>query len=155
MILTAALGAVVVAALVVTNWSTVRDHVEAWHFQLTRETETQEPSDVDYESISVEADGTIHSFAIAYPSLYGMLARYSERPVIFEVYEGIGDDMAVRIGRGQTLPGADVLQVLKDNGCRVLGQRFPRRAYVVIRDADPRSDRWTSYPTNLSAADEQ
>jgi hypothetical protein len=36
----AALVAFVVAFLVAANWATVRDHVEAWHFQLTRETET-------------------------------------------------------------------------------------------------------------------
>jgi len=32
----AVLGAVLVAALVVTHWGTVRDHVEAWHFQEDR-----------------------------------------------------------------------------------------------------------------------
>ena len=34
-----ALGAALVAVLVVANWGTVRDHVEAWHFQLTTKTE--------------------------------------------------------------------------------------------------------------------
>jgi hypothetical protein len=39
----AALGAVLLAVLVVANWSTVRDHIEAWRFQLTTEKETIEP----------------------------------------------------------------------------------------------------------------
>src|SRR5688572_3070678 len=99
----AALVAALLSVLVVTHWGTVRDHVEAWHFQLTRETDTAETNDVASESISVDPAGITHSTSLDYPSLYWMLARYSERPVIFEVYEGIGDDMAVRIGRGQTL----------------------------------------------------
>ena len=36
----AALGAGVLAVLVVANWSAVRDHVEAWWFQLMRKTVT-------------------------------------------------------------------------------------------------------------------
>ena len=39
----AVLGAGVVGVLVALNWGTVRDHVEAWHFQLTTETEMMEP----------------------------------------------------------------------------------------------------------------
>ena len=36
--------ALVLVALIVANWSTVRDDVEAWHFQLTRQTETIVPN---------------------------------------------------------------------------------------------------------------
>ena len=36
--------ALVVSVLVVANWSTVREHVVAWWFQATRETETVVPS---------------------------------------------------------------------------------------------------------------
>jgi len=39
----ATLVALVVAVLVVANWGSVRDHVEAWHFQLTRKTISTEP----------------------------------------------------------------------------------------------------------------
>jgi len=39
----ACLTAGVIVVFVVLNWSTVRDHVEAWHFQLTRETDTTMP----------------------------------------------------------------------------------------------------------------
>jgi len=38
-----ALVAAVVAVLAVACWGTVRDHVQAWHFQLTRETKTIAP----------------------------------------------------------------------------------------------------------------
>jgi hypothetical protein len=43
-IATAALGAGVIAVLVVLNWGAVRDHVKGWWLQLTRETETIEHS---------------------------------------------------------------------------------------------------------------
>jgi hypothetical protein len=42
----ATLGLVLVACLVAFNWTTVRDHAEAWWFQATRETRTIEPQQV-------------------------------------------------------------------------------------------------------------
>jgi len=36
----AVLAVPLVAVLAIANWGTVRDHVEAWHFHLTRETFT-------------------------------------------------------------------------------------------------------------------
>jgi len=39
----AVLVSCIVALLVVTHWSTVRDHVEAWRFQATTKTEVFEP----------------------------------------------------------------------------------------------------------------
>ena len=126
----AALVAVLVSVLVAANWATVRDHVEAWHFQMTRETETEEPNDTAFESLTAAHGGT----GLGYLLLYEMLARYSERAVIFEVVEGI-EDNTVWVGGGQTVGGGDLVRMLKDNGYRVLDQRFPRRAYVVIRAA--------------------
>ena len=41
-----AMGLAAVIVLAVANWGTVRDHVEAWRFQLTRETVTMDPGDV-------------------------------------------------------------------------------------------------------------
>ena len=40
----AVLGAGVVGVAVVLNWTTVRDHVEAWHFQLTEDTQALVPN---------------------------------------------------------------------------------------------------------------
>ena len=38
-----AVGLAVVLVLAIAHWSTVRDHVEAWWFQLTKKTATIEP----------------------------------------------------------------------------------------------------------------
>ena len=40
-----AVGVAVVLVLAVAHWSTIRDHVEAWQFQLTTQTETIGPKD--------------------------------------------------------------------------------------------------------------
>ena len=137
MILTAALGAIVTAVLVIANWGTVREHVEAWHFQLTRKTETIEPGTTPpvpftrvarpLASWASSSEGPF--IGIVHLDLLGILASYSERAVIYEE-----DGALCWIRQGQTLGGADVVQLLNDNRYRLLEQRFPRRAYVVIRD---------------------
>jgi sugar (pentulose or hexulose) kinase len=110
----AVLGAGVVGVLVVLNWGTVRDHVEAWHFQLTRQTETVEPA------LLVLTGGDPHSVE----TVAGVLAQRSGLPVICSRAE----KWAPIFG------AADILRALEENGFRVLEQRFPRRAYVVMRD---------------------
>jgi len=42
----AAVAVVLVAVLAVAYWATVRDHVEAWHFQLTRKAKTITPAEL-------------------------------------------------------------------------------------------------------------
>src|SRR5688572_5492947 len=73
MILTAALVAVLLAVLGVANWSTVRDHVEAWLVQLTKETATIQPD----PALRIEID-TPNAFLHA-------LAKYWGCPVVFEL----------------------------------------------------------------------
>jgi len=55
----AALEAAVLAVLVVINWGTVRDHVEAWHFQLTRNTKTIQPN-AGYQAFDQLAEVPLH-----------------------------------------------------------------------------------------------
>ena len=160
----AALVAVIVAVLVVANWGTVRDHLEAWHFQLTRETATIEPgpktAPASFKGVALPLAGQARSSesrasnrqsihrqetsehlvvpagaGIGRAGLLEMLANYSERAVICEKSEEYGVMFWIR--DGQTVGGADVVQLLNDDGCRLLEQRFPRRAYVVVRDDGP------------------
>jgi hypothetical protein len=97
------LGALVVAVLVVACWGTVRDHVEAWHFQLTRETMTI-PHPSGWPVILASGDRKALDTPITLPDRYKNV-------------------VTVDFGRA----------LLEANGWRVLDQRFPRRAYVLIR----------------------
>jgi hypothetical protein len=142
MILTAALVAVVVGVLVVANWGTVRDHVEAWHFQLTQETVKILPNPA---SKGVPATVAATYIATWKPSRAPMnvyfsrgfchlLADYSGRLVIFASKE---HDYPFELATQHENVTADVARtILEDNGWRVLEQRFPRRAYVVIRSTE-------------------
>jgi len=130
---TGALGAVLLIALVVANWSTVRDHVQAWHFQLTRTTETLEPW---CGRCGNQTETALRFFG---------LADMSGRPVIFALDENYDvptwGNPPLPPYRSLALKSAnDVMRVLEGEGWRVLEQRFPRRAYVVIRDAETLPD---------------
>jgi hypothetical protein len=111
-----ALVAVLVAALVVSHWSTVRDHVEAWHFQLTHETKTIEP----LNSAEVLSD-SLHVFQL--------LSTGANLRVICDP-----DERDIDGWRASPKLSVDtMLLALRENGYCVLEQRFPRRAFVVIR----------------------
>jgi hypothetical protein len=152
----AATGLAVVIGLCILHWNTVRDHVEAWRFQLTSKTETIEPNPA--------LKGLVASLQVDDLNLRGcvqVLANHSGFRVIVDraEYTATDGEWAVEIhakfsqagslmfddGRGRTPPGRETvltfgvttnwaLQALKVEGYRVLEQRFPRRAYVVIRD---------------------
>ena len=115
----AVLGAAVVAVLLVAHWATVRDHVEAWHFQLTTETVTIEPNP-PHGPLRVK--GNARYFC-------GLLADHSGQPVILAAEEDVSIIFAESLEGELTRVTQDILTA---NGYRVLEQRFPRRAYVVI-----------------------
>jgi hypothetical protein len=110
----ATLGLVLVAGLVALNWATVRDHAEAWWFIATRETETVSPVG-EYD-------------ARKWP--FSLLAGSVRLPVIFDPAENKNSPLQ---GSGDS-----VLGVLQADGFRVIEQRFPRRAYVVVGYPEPR-----------------
>jgi hypothetical protein len=168
-----------VAVLVVANWGTVCDHVEAWRFQLTRETKTIEPQ---WQNEAPEPWST------QFYSIF--LAQYSGQPVILAVdstdellapraiREGVKGKPGISLSersRGQVgvsrlsllrlfadywgipvvhgaqlatgfqwylveeclgLTGDAALQDLREYGYRIIEQRLPRRAYVVIHDGE-------------------
>jgi hypothetical protein len=138
----AALVALVVAVLVLANWGTIRDHVEAWHFQLTRDTEELLP-DPAFKGRSAALPATI--VATWKPSqaplnlyfsrgFFRFMADYSGRPVIFASGE---HDYQIQLTTPHEKVTADVAKaILEGNGWRVVEQRFPRRAYVVIHCTD-------------------
>jgi hypothetical protein len=138
----AVLAVALVAVLAVAYWSTVRDHVEAWHFQLTRETATIEPDPARKRiPVRVEVPG-IRSSAL--PRLLQDLANYSGYLVICAPEQNMMLDtpilLVARIHKDIAeveICDADIKAGLKSAGYRVLEQRFPRRAYVVIRNPEP------------------
>jgi len=134
----AVLGAGVVGALMVAP-GPVRDHVEAWRFQLTRETETiePEPASMGLADIWVETREAISYLTVDKPSLR-VLASHLNRPVVFDPQEmakgAILQSPPLRSGRLQiaALAGNGFKNMLQRHGFRILEQRIPRRAYVVI-----------------------
>jgi hypothetical protein len=116
----AALVAALLSVLVVTHWGAVRDHVEAWHFQLTRDTKT-----IDPVPEGMPARGTPYTEE----DVLHFAADRLRCPLIVDHREEfffLGD-----------VSGNSIRDILEKNRWRVLEQRFPRRAYVVIRAADP------------------
>lgn len=118
----AALGTVLVAVLALANWGIVRDHVEAWRFQLTRETETIQPvtEGVIVDSYSYRREGLLH-----------VGARQLGRPVIFDPADIPNLERMRRVWAYEP----DMKALFEMKGWRVLEQGLPRRAHVVIRDA--------------------
>ena len=134
----AALVAVLLAVLAVANWSTVRDHVEAWHFQLARDTRTIEP-------LAEGASGTYNPEE----RLLHIAANRMSASVIFvpppqHPFARRACDLPLQdlLPRTRWLPKQAIKPLLEKEGYRILKQRFPRRAYVVIRDADAHPDEW-------------
>jgi hypothetical protein len=134
-LLTVAAGCLVVGALVGAHWSAVRDHVECWHFQLTRATVTDEPHPPErtgqYESGTFVRTHSLteESFTRAtLRTLLGELADFSGRPVIFE---DSSEHLHLWLDVDDSIAGNPKRQ-LEVNGFRILEQRFPRRAYVVV-----------------------
>jgi hypothetical protein len=108
--------------------------VEAWWFQVTRETETVVPSPTLMESplFKVLAAGG-DDFADS--DLAGwllVLATNSGRTVVFDPAEN--KDSPLQSTSGSAATADPLLDVLQANGYRILEQEFPRRAYIVIRD---------------------
>jgi hypothetical protein len=120
----AVLGAGVVAVLVVAHWATVRDHVEASWFQLTRETETIELPRGLRVSLRVET-GILQLLA----DTSGCAVIRERADSFFERSIHVDWSVWVRETRPEMC-----LRLLRENGYRVIEQRFPRSAYVVIRD---------------------
>ena len=129
----AVLVAVLVVVLAVACWGTVRDHVEAWHFQLTKETKTIEPCP---EGMPVRGPSFVGAWkhgttgpAYSEEDVLQFAADMLRCPMILDqrdVLDAVG-----------SRSGESIREVLADNGWRVLEQHFPRRAYVVIRAAHP------------------
>jgi hypothetical protein len=135
----AALALAVVAVVVAFNWSVVRDHVEAWHFQLTRETMTVLPDPKRQGDLPIVATGEIAAegaYAYTEGDFLRALANYSGCPVILDPREHVA-----LAGRGHVLesldkplPASRAKEFLVSYyGCRVLEQRLSRRVFVVRR----------------------
>jgi hypothetical protein len=143
-----AVGLAVVLVLAIAHWDTVRDHVEAWTFQLTRKTKTIEPgrgSGTRLEGepgISCGMDGLSADPRVASSKEFlEFLATSANTPVVVApgsrqsvIVWGIAEG-SPRGSLHATADGpAQLLGILHEQAWRVLEQRFPRHAYVVIRE---------------------
>jgi hypothetical protein len=113
-----AAGFAVLLGFAIAYRKAILEHVEAWRFQIARKTALADPT-----------AGTI--------SIRGMEA-YSGPALVFDPAE---------FGAWPYFTGtewvdtADLVVILGASGFRIIEQRFPRRAYVVIRDERPRDFR--------------
>lgn len=130
----AAAGCLVVAGLLVLHWSAVRDHVEVWWFVATRETEILIPGGENgtyWEPFSILAAST------GRPVIFNTRDAVSRQIVdlpVFSIFELTYDDPPPDpYERLRTLSGEALLDALRQDGFRILEQRFPRAAYVVVR----------------------
>jgi hypothetical protein len=138
----AVLGAAVVAVLVVAHWDAVRDHLEAWRFQLARETKMIQP-DPEMKEIHVALDASLPALGgqseitgrPCWPSdMLRILANRSGCRVISSVDRDTPDIqvmLGVRIANATSGVARTLLEL---SGYRVIEQCFPQRAFVVIPD---------------------
>jgi len=130
----ALLVSALVAALAVANWGTVRDHVEAWHFQLTRETETYEPF-----WLKPAHPKYAEELVFGPASCFQVLSTLSNHRVIIDsINNKVGAELCtLKMRRGAMHASSRILSSLRDNGWHVVEQRVPWKAYVVIEAVDP------------------
>jgi hypothetical protein len=135
----AATGLAVVLVVGILYRGAVRGHVEAWWFQVTRETFTIEP---EPKLKGVPGTLTFHGtpFAIveALPittlndrALFCLVANHTGISVVFDPAAATGF-LKFREEYYSRLTSDGAIKSLESNGWRFLEQRFPRRAYVVI-----------------------
>jgi hypothetical protein len=121
----AGMGLAVILGLGILHRGAVRDHLEAWRFQVGRET----------EMIRVDPRMRVipmREASISFRFLLLVLAAHSDCPVIFDPDDSdlmIQMDLATRNALRHR--ARDTVQ---EQGWHVVEQRIPRRAYVVVRD---------------------
>jgi hypothetical protein len=136
------LVAAVVAALAAWRSSAVRNHVEGWRFQLTQTTETITP-DPAWKDLPLDEGGQLRWSRLGRPArredvsrvFLRIMASASGRPVVLATADcgALGREIIMPT-RLEEIGTAMMTAELETMGWRVLEQRFPRSAYVVIRD---------------------
>jgi hypothetical protein len=157
----AVLGAGVVAVLAVAHWGVIQDHVEGWRFQLSTKTATILPNPA-MRGLQTVLTGWIYNekkySRFKLEELLSLLGNHSGSPVVYDPSDPIWDKSSLPAGvwwteapppstRQFSLRPTEIraatadlaTRILRANGWRVLDLRFPRKAYVVIRDATQRT----------------
>jgi hypothetical protein len=131
----AVLGVGVVAVLAVAHWGTVRDHVEAWHFQLTLRTAQINPGEQLHEfewwrhnPVQATQGSLLRRLANDSGMPVVMLADFPWRAALVQLEWQSGSEV---------FSAADSLQCLRAIGWRIVATEFPRRTYVVLSTEDP------------------
>jgi len=141
-----------VSVLLALHWSTMENHLEAWRFQLGRNTVTIAPAKVRSVSLTAEEFGR-DSRRFELENVLVLLSDQSGYPVIYDPADRLVDPNDSALPAGMWWPrrpsGGDywsrpshtvlctagtALSILAANGWRVIDQRFPRTSYVVVRD---------------------
>ena len=119
---TGAAGCVVLGGLMAGQWRVVKQHLAAWDFVLSTETLALEPRHVDPANRIL---GTTGLFPVERACQH--LADQSDFTVVLDAR----DRRRVQLD-ANPLTAAAVMEALCENGYRIIEQRFPRAAYVVI-----------------------
>jgi hypothetical protein len=139
-IVAASFVAVLVTVLVVSNWGTFRDHLEAWKFQLTRTTRTIHPLQTRATLMTSRLDPVTGQPVPAgtyrmEEHLYHLFANETGCPVVFDP-ERVPRSVAAWAVRDGS---STIRETLEESGCCIIEQHFPRRAYVVINPSSTRA----------------
>jgi hypothetical protein len=118
-LLTVGAACLVVAGVVILNWSLISDHVEAWRFVAARKTDTLQPGD---QAPSLEERRPVKR-------LFQILADISQRAVVCDSEEM--DCPIAKLRLPENTSTGKALRALRASGYRILEQHVPRRAYVV------------------------
>lgn len=124
-----AVGLTMVLGLAVAYRKPILEHVEAWHFQLTRKTETVEPDPLYAGASKFVPHSGSFSLYLAQGDLLRLLADCAEVPVVLEAKQPPGYQ---KLRRGY-ITAEVALREFRDQGWHIVAQRLPRRAYIVVR----------------------
>jgi hypothetical protein len=130
----AATGLAVALVVGILYRGVVTDHVAAWWFQLTTETMTVEPQPDHPEWVALQIEESTEEDLLDTAALPQVLADSSGRVVIIDVERRWEWDPPDIPWGKRDFTTATILEAAKEVGLRVIDQRFPQRAFVVIRD---------------------
>jgi hypothetical protein len=150
-------GLVVVLGLAFAYRNPILQHVEAWRFQLTRETKTALP-DAALKELRLDGDGQLLRSQICReqdtaPLIFlRLFATTSGYAVIWAADDSRILDWQIILPTRPEEVGTDVMKAeLEAMGWRVLEQRLPRRAYVLMIDPAPKATLPTRDPGSFDS----
>jgi hypothetical protein len=123
----------VLTAFVIIYRDTVRDHLEAWRFQVTRKMHVMMPDpDLEGEPQQIERVYVFRRHGVNRGDLLRMLADHSGVPVVLDAQLSTSGYESLTADECTSVTSSTVLHCLRECGWRIVEQYGPRRAYVVL-----------------------